>query len=113
MSLMQVFADHIVHHLLCIYAIGASPLQLSRSYQNNTGYQLLTPTADLAVIERLHDQDQFVRYLGDSEHYRDYLIFFKRLISERGVEAVVNEFVFSCDTRSDDFLARMFSGNVM
>ncbi|EXJ59130.1 hypothetical protein A1O7_06561 [Cladophialophora yegresii CBS 114405] len=102
--------DHIVHHLLSIYALGASPSQLEKAYRNNTGYQLPTPPADPINIETLRQPEGFVKHLGDSERYRDYVVFFQKLVSERGVESVVNEYVFKGDARADDMLARMFSG---
>lgn len=107
---MSVFTDHIVHHLLSIYALGASPSQLEEAYRNNTGYQLPTPPADLTNIENLSHPEGFAKHLGDSECYRDYVIFFQKLVAEHGVESVVNEYVFKGDARADDMLARMFSG---
>ncbi|OAL34597.1 hypothetical protein AYO20_06227 [Fonsecaea nubica] len=102
--------NHIVHHLLCIYSLGASASQLEKAYRNNTEYQIPPYPADPATIETLSDQKEFAKYLGNCEHYRDYVVFFKKEISKRGVEAVVNEYVFRGDARADDMLARMFSG---
>jgi hypothetical protein len=102
-----------VHHLLCIYALGASPAAIQKAYENNTAYQLPTTAADPEIAETLQDTEKFVKHLGQSRYYRDYVNFFRNQIAEQGVEAVVNKYLFQGDKRADDLLGRMFSGNFL
>jgi hypothetical protein len=45
-------------------------------------------------------------------YFHDYVAFFESEMDKKGWQAVVNEYLFSRDERSDDLLIRMFAGTV-
>jgi hypothetical protein len=102
--------DHIVHHLLSIFALGASPSQIDAAYDLNKKYQLPAITNSAEVAHKLHEPAFFDECLGQTEYYQDFMKFFQGEIDAKGVEAVVNEYVFKGDKRADDMLVRMYSG---
>ncbi|RYP69759.1 hypothetical protein DL769_005190 [Monosporascus sp. CRB-8-3] len=104
------FHDHISHHILALYGIGAPPESLEKAYKINEGYQ--RPAA--SPHEELRDWAAVKQYLGKGEHYADFLAFFQGEIERLGGwEAVLREYLFKeGDERSDDLQVRMFAGLV-
>ncbi len=103
--------DHIVHHILSLWALGASPFEIQAAYDLNKIYQIPHYHHGPSITANFHDPTFFKECLGKSEFYTDYLHFFQGLIAEIGVEEVVREYVFKGDERADDILGRMYSGN--
>ncbi|KAF2736550.1 hypothetical protein EJ04DRAFT_562408 [Polyplosphaeria fusca] len=85
------FHNHIVHHLLTIWALGASPLEIQRAYDRNQHYQLPHYHHDPSVALEMKDEDFFKECLGKTKYYSNYLQFFQEEIQQKGVGAVVNE----------------------
>lgn len=104
------FHDHIVHHLLTVFALGANPETLKKQYDGNANYQRRLKPADSSIIENLHDPEKFKQHLGDESWYHEYLEFFREEIEKKGWEGVLNEYLFSFDERGDDLLVRMYAG---
>lgn len=102
--------DHIVHHTLTLWALGATPSEIQAAYDLNKGYQLLTPHNAASVSVKLQELGFFTECLGNPKFYGDFLKFFQDEIAEKGVQYVVNEYVFKGDERADSVLARMHSG---
>ena len=48
--------------------------------------------------------------LGLREHYSNFLTYFQQEIDARGVEAVMNEYVFAGDEYADAMFFRLFAG---
>lgn len=103
-------SDHLVHHLLAIYALGASPDEIQKAYDVNVPYQKEVIVHDDATAEELQDPAVFKQRLGNHKYYHDYLKYFSKEIESKGVPAVVNEYIFKGDARADDLLARLFGG---
>lgn len=106
----DILVDHIAHHILTLYALGASPTQIQRQYDNNKSYQRAPPPVNDGVLEDLHDPVKFRRYLANERYYHDYLVFFQREMDKKGYEDVLNEYVLKGDERADDMLVRMYAG---
>ena len=104
--------DHIAHHLLTIYALGASPEIIQDQYDRNASYQRAPLPVDDKVVEDLHDSSKFSKYLQNERYYHDYLVFFQEEIDAKGYEEVINEYVLKGDERADDMLVRMYSGKL-
>jgi hypothetical protein len=104
------FHNHIAHHILTIYALGASPSTIQRQYDANKSYQRPPAMLDERIVQEMHDPVNFEKYKGDEKYYNDYLIFFQQEMEEKGWESVLNEYVFKGDAKADDMLVRMFSG---
>ncbi|KAF1998184.1 hypothetical protein P154DRAFT_547018 [Amniculicola lignicola CBS 123094] len=104
------FHNHIVHHLLTLYALNASPSELKKAYDNNASYQRPPVALEPSIVDDMHIPEQYNKYLGKEKYYHDFLVFFQSEIAKNGWENVLNEYVFKGDDRADDMLVRMFAG---
>lgn len=102
--------NHIVHHLLSLYALASSASNIQRRYEDNKSYQRPAREPDARVVDQLHDPAFYQKCLGDGQHYNDFLAFFQGEMEQKGWEAVLNEYLFSGDERAEDMLVRMFMG---
>jgi hypothetical protein len=53
---------------------------------------------------------KFQEGFHQEENYSNYLVFFQEEIDAKGVDAVLNEFVFAGDQRAESMLSRLFGG---
>lgn len=104
------FHNHIAHHLLTLYSLGASETQIQKQYNENKVMQRPPPPLDEVVLEDLHDFKKFHEYLACERYYHDFLVFFQEEIGKQGYEAVINKYVLQGDERADDMLVRMYAG---
>ncbi|KAI0115516.1 HypA protein [Nemania sp. FL0031] len=106
----QGFHNHISHHLLSLYGIGASPADIQQGYDDNANYQRTPYQVHPDKVEELRDFEKAKAKLGKEEYYTDFLAFFQKEIDEKGWQAVLSEHLFKGDERSEDMLIRMFAG---
>ena len=111
-SLANVLLDHIAHHILTLYALGASPEEIQQHYDRNKSYQRPLQPVDDKVLENLHDYQKFHEYSGDERHYHDYLVFFQGEIDKKGYEEVINEYALKDDERANHMLVRLHAGKL-
>jgi hypothetical protein len=104
------FHNHIVHHLLTLWALGAGPADIQKGYDVNQSYQRPAITPKSTIIDKLHDVETFTKYLGPEKHYPDFLEFFQKEIETLGWQETLQKYVFAGDERADDMLVRMYSG---
>jgi hypothetical protein len=122
------FHNHIAHHLLAIFALGASPEELQRAYDDNSGYQRPLGKVDEANVKAFVDEEdgdssngtgaqvkgqvqgKWKECLGKQKHFHDFEEYFQRRIDEKGWQGVVREALFAGTERSEDLLIRMFGG---
>jgi hypothetical protein len=104
------FHNHIVHHLLTIYALGADPQTLRYQFEQNAKQQRRLKPVDPKVLHDLQDHQEHKKYLGKARYYKDFLAFWQGRLEELGVAEVLKEYVFKNDDRADDLLARLFDG---
>ncbi|KAH7071516.1 hypothetical protein BKA63DRAFT_535382 [Paraphoma chrysanthemicola] len=104
------FHNHIVHHLLTIYALGASPQEIQHGYDINATYQRPPEPLKDSIVNDMHKPDRFKTYLGKEQYYHDFLVFFQEEIEAKTWQTVLNEYVFAGDERADDLLARLYGG---
>lgn len=104
------FHNHIVHQVLTLYGLGAPAEVLEKHYEANQGYQQGPKALHPGNVEAMQDRDVFKKYLGKMEYTHDYLEFFTREIEKKGVEATLQEYLFSGDETAEDLLARLFAG---
>ncbi|KAF2189042.1 hypothetical protein K469DRAFT_660000 [Zopfia rhizophila CBS 207.26] len=102
--------NHIVHHLMSLWPLGATPSEIQAAYDLNKKYQLPQYRHAASVSVKLKDPAFFKESLGKPKFYTDYLKFFQDEIAERGAPDVLNEYVFKGDERADSILGRMYSG---
>ncbi|KAM4056057.1 oxidoreductase AflY [Hirsutella rhossiliensis] len=112
------FHNHISHHLLTLYGTGASPAALQEAYDANTAYQLKAhePTRGLAVVDELEADwpAHAPRYLGQDQHYADFLRYFQRRMERSegrgGWEAVVKDHLLADTPAALDMRGRLYAG---
>ncbi|KAL2819630.1 hypothetical protein BDW59DRAFT_151302 [Aspergillus cavernicola] len=107
------FHNHTVHHLLTLYALGATPDEIRAMYDLNIGYQALVQYHPASVVVELQDRAFFKQCIGDLSYYDSFVRFFQDEIAQRGIPDVVNEYLFQGDDISDDILGRMHSGETL
>ncbi|RAR04058.1 hypothetical protein DDE82_004712 [Stemphylium lycopersici] len=104
------FHNHIAHHLLTLFALGASPTDLQTAYDTNASYQRPTVALEESIVSDMHDPARFATYLGKEEYYHDFLVYFKQEIERNGWQATLQTHVFAETPAADDMLVRMFAG---
>ncbi|KAH8693204.1 hypothetical protein BGW36DRAFT_386132 [Talaromyces proteolyticus] len=104
------FHNHIVHHLLSLFALNATPAELMQGWNDNVSYQRPPVPLKQSVVTDMHDPQKYKTYLGNENHYHNFLVFFQEEINQKGWQEVLNEYIFKGDERADDMLVRMFGG---
>lgn len=104
------FHNHIVHGTLTLFGLGAPSDVLQKHFEANSTYQKPPKPLHASIVDELYNPDGFKKYLGKQEHVHDYIEFFTRELKKKGVEAVLQEYVFAGDARADDMFCRMFMG---
>ena len=105
--------DHIVHHLLALWSLGGSPSEIQDMWDYNQPYQIPQKGNHAATSSYLDLKDPaiFDKSLGNDDCYADFLKFFEDEVAEKGVPAVVREYVLKGDERADDIFCRMYTGD--
>lgn len=103
-----------MHHLLGLWALGASPEEIENLYQYNIRYQIPIekPKRQFAESPDLRDPEVFSKCLGSDDYYSDFMRFFEDEIDRKGVPAVLREYLFKGDERANDIFYRMYAGNL-
>ena len=104
------FHNHIVHHLLTLYGLGAPAEVIEQRYKENANYQRPAIQSKERALEDMSNPENFKKYLDKEKYYRDYLVFWQDEIEKKGWENVLNEYVFAGDERADDLLGRLYGG---
>lgn len=104
------FHNHIVHHLLTLYSVGAPASVIEKHYKNNASYQRPPMPLEERVVQDMSNPDHFQKYLGNDKYYHDFLVFFQKEMEGKGLEHVLNEFLFAGNEKANDLLGRMFGG---
>ncbi|KAG6995600.1 cytochrome P450 monooxygenase [Physcia stellaris] len=105
------FHNHITHHLLALWALGASPDELQDMWYFNKPYQAPIEQHETPICKDLDLKDPviFDRCLGKDEYYADFMRFFENEVGERGVPDVIKEYVLKGDARANDIFCRMYT----
>ncbi|KAJ9602241.1 hypothetical protein H2200_013361 [Cladophialophora chaetospira] len=104
------FHNHIAHHLLTIYALGATPEELQKAFDTNKSYQRTQFPVKERNVEDMSDSEKFQKFLGKEQYFHDFEDFFRKEIEKKGWEDVLNEHVFSRTEHADRIFGRMFAG---
>lgn len=104
------WADHILHHILALYALGGSPTQLEQAYKLAMDSQRPSRPPNVQRVLDFQDPAKFKQCVGQGIYYDDYFAFFQKEIVEHGVPNTVNKFLFEGDGMAEDMLRRFFSG---
>lgn len=104
--------NHTAHHVLSLYALGASKSSMQAQYDDHKKSQRSLGSVNSDIVKSMQNPADFKRYLGKEEHYHDYLEFFQREITSKGYEAVVLQYLLSGSEQADDLLTRLFAGEL-
>ena len=104
------FHNHIAHHLLTIYALGATTAELQQAFDDHVPYQRSHFPVDDAILADMSDPSKFTEYLGQEKYFNDYMRFFESRFERDGWQNVVNEYLFSGTEVAEELLVRMFAG---
>ena len=110
-SRFQVYLhNHIVHHTLTLWALGAKPETIRKHQERNGQYQRSSMVIQNNLVEDLAIPSVFQRCIGREENYRNYERFFLKQINEQGYEAVLQRYLVGGDSVADDMLCRIYHG---
>ncbi|KAJ9616784.1 hypothetical protein H2200_000503 [Cladophialophora chaetospira] len=102
--------NHIVHHLLASFSLGADAKTLQKQYDQNVSYQRPPPLADKGVVSSLTDPEVFESLLGKPENYTVFLTFFAQELSTSSIPEVVNKIVFADTPIANKLFNLFFAG---
>eukprot|EP01087_Luapelamoeba_hula_P009154 TRINITY_DN2347_c0_g1_i2.p1 TRINITY_DN2347_c0_g1~~TRINITY_DN2347_c0_g1_i2.p1 ORF type:complete len:446 (-),score=85.88 TRINITY_DN2347_c0_g1_i2:178-1515(-) len=103
------FHNHLTHHLLAAYALGASSDRLRSVYE----FQKKSQKPILPKHDTKKEEFDFGAHMGDEEYYHDYLEFFTREIErdEGNGRRTIERWLFEEEQgKSNKFYARFLSG---
>src|SRR5208282_166817 len=89
------YHNHIVHHILSLYGLGAPASVIERQFESNASYQMPARPVTQETVHDMADPEKFKKYLGQRERYHDFLVFFQQELETKGVGEVLNEYIFS------------------
>ena len=102
--------DHIVHCILTMLGLGATPEELQAAYDRESSYQKRRYPNDEDVVAAMADKENFKTYLSQQPQYSNFLLFFQRQIDAKGVKATLEEHVFAEDEHSNRIFALFYGG---
>ncbi|KAJ3539861.1 hypothetical protein NMY22_g4544 [Coprinellus aureogranulatus] len=98
------FHNHAPHTVLSLWALGANERLLHAAYSRASDH--LVPQVGKPAIEIT--KSNWTAHLADGKNYAAYLRFFGNEIQEKGVDRVVNEFMFSQEADEASMGRRVF-----
>ena len=61
----------------------------------NASYQSPSKPVTAEVVRDMVDSEKFNKFLGQDTHYHDFLVFFQKELEAKGVDGVLNEYLFA------------------
>lgn len=112
MLIFHSFHNHIAHHLLTIYALGATASQIQKAFDQNANYQRPQFPVNKDDVQAMADSATFAKYLNNEKYFHDFEIYFRKEIERHGGswQNVLNEQVFADTPQARDLFVRMFAG---
>lgn len=101
--------NHMAHSLLTVLALGASPSELHRAFED-IPFQRPLPDLDTQTVKDFSDNGKLYEQIGQIKQYTNFLVFFEQQIEEKGWRAVINEYCFSRSRVADAMLAGLYEG---
>lgn len=102
--------NHIAHHDLTLWALGASPEVLRSQHDRNARYMRDAMIVVEPLVQDLEDDAIFKRCLGKEEHFRNFERFFLNQITQKGYQAVLQKYLIGGGDVADDMLYRIYMG---
>ena len=108
--MLTSLSDHIVHCILTIYALGATPEKIQEVYDREASYQRPRYPVDKDFVKSFADVDQFQQHLGEQSHYSNYLLYFQREIEANGVRKTLEKHIFADTDHAHRLFALLYNG---
>ncbi|KIM42122.1 hypothetical protein M413DRAFT_409215 [Hebeloma cylindrosporum] len=105
------FHNHLSHHILAAYDMGATPHHLQHVYDKEAAYQRprVLEEKDKSIVV---NKDNWVQYLGNQSAYGAFVTFFSEEVKQLGVTASLEKYVYNEDVNKEGItmLTRAMSG---
>lgn len=104
--------NHIPHAILSTLAMGGTPADLQRAYDDGEPIQRPLPPMEAPAVEKMRDPAVFRQHMQRLDQYSNFLAFFEQELEQPGSskEAVVSRYCFSRTPLADFMLAQLFEG---
>lgn len=102
--------NHIAHHDMTLWALGANPETLRSQHNRNALYQRGSMSIQDSLVLDMADPKVFKRCLAREENFRNFERFFLSQINEIGYEQVMQKYLFDESEVANDILCRMYMG---
>ncbi|KAK2030068.1 hypothetical protein LX32DRAFT_587404 [Colletotrichum zoysiae] len=104
------FHNHLTHHLLTLWALGASPSEIQAMWDYNTPYQTgIHNPDDKSEDLDLQNPRVFKQALGKNENYAEFLKFFENEIVQKGVPEVLQIYLLDGSELANDIFYRLWT----
>jgi len=105
------FHNHLSHHLLAVYDLGASAGLLQKIYADEATSQrpiILEPKDESIVVSK----DNWIQYLENQSAYGAFVKFFAEEVKDLGVTGVLEKYIFDPEVNKNgiDMLSRVMAG---
>ena len=102
--------NHIAHHDITLWALGATPEVLKSQHHRNTLYMRDAMKVFKPVVQDLDDDFVFKRCLGREENFRNFEVFFMNKIKEKGYQAVLQNYFLNRGEIADKMMSHVYMG---
>lgn len=102
--------NHIAHHDLTLWALGAKPDVLRSQHERNTRYMRDAMIVVEPLVQDLADDTVFKKCLGREENFRNFEKYFIGQIQEKGYEAVLQKYLVDGGDIANDLHYRIYMG---
>lgn len=102
--------NHIAHHILTIWSLGAKPEVLRSQFERNSRYMRDAMIVVEPLVQDLEDDTLFRKCLGREENFRNFETFFLNQISKKGYQAVLQKFLVGDNDIAQDMRYRVYMG---
>ena len=102
--------NHIAHHDITLWALGAKPEVLRSQHRRNTLYMRDAMKVYKPVVQDLDEDYVFKRCLGREEHFHNFEVFFMNKIKEIGYRAVMQKYLLDRSPIADEMMSHIYMG---
>jgi questin oxidase-like protein len=102
--------NHISHSVLSTFALGGSPVDIQRAFDDGVDIQRPVPPVNNQIVNEMSNPTQFLAHVGELDQYPNFLAFFTNRIEEKGWIDVVQEYCFSRKPIAEKIFAQLFEG---
>lgn len=93
-----------------MYGVGAPASAIEKQFKQNAEYQMPRKPVNSSHVQDMADPEKFMKFLGKAQFTGDFLEFFRRELETKGVEKVLQEYLFAGDERADTMFGRLYAG---